>query len=205
MSAKAESGAGALPSGTPISGIIEQLMRACGERGDGTMSLGEVLNRIGRRSFGPLLLVLGLIGLAPISNIPGVVAVIATLDILVAGEMLIGMDSIWIPGALRRRKIRAARLNTILTALRPFARFADRVASPRLGFLTRGAFYYLLTVICFFVALALPAIEMIPLAGLIPNAAIVAVALAITAHDGVWALIAFAFAATTAYGISVAL
>ena len=205
MPAKANSGAQAFHHSTPVSAIVEKLQRACAEHGDGAVAIGELLTRIGRRSFGPLLLILGLIGLAPVSNIPGVVAVIATLDILVAGEMLIGMDHIWIPGAVRRRHISAARLGRILKAVRPYARAIDNIAAPRLSVLTRGVFYYLLTVICFVVALVLPVIEIIPLAGIIPNAALVAVALAITAHDGVWALIAFGFVGLTGYLITLAI
>jgi len=46
---------------------------------------------------------------------------------------------------------------------------------------------------CFLVSIVTPVIEIVPLAGIVPNAAIVAFGLAITAHDGVWAILATAF------------
>jgi hypothetical protein len=54
------------------------------------------------------------------------------------------------------------------------------------------------------VALVTPLIELVPLAGIVPNAAIVAFGLALTAHDGLWALIALGFTGASAYLIFLA-
>ena len=40
-------------------------------------------------------------------------------------------------------------------------------------------------------------LELVPLGGIPPNAAIVAFSLAITARDGLWALLAFCFSGAT--------
>jgi hypothetical protein len=50
--------------------------------------------------------------------------------------------------------------------------------------------------------LVTPIIELVPLAGIVPNAALVAFALAITARDGLWALLAFLFTAASAWLIA---
>jgi hypothetical protein len=188
-----------------LSSVIDQLCAACAEHGRGQITVQEILNRIGRRSFGPVLLVLGLIGVSPVSNIPGVVAVLATIDILVAGELLIGMDHVWIPGFIARRSMNAAKVKRLLEKMRRTAGGIDGLLRPRLTFLTQGPFYYALAATCLVVALALPVIELIPLAGVIPNAALVALALAMTAHDGLWALIALGFTATSGYFTALAL
>jgi hypothetical protein len=203
MPAKAEAG-GRIHHTAYLSHVLDAIGRACAEHPRGKLSIDEIMDCIGRRSFGPIILVLGLIGLAPVSNIPGVVAVLASLDILIAGEFLIGMDHIWIPGVLGRREIGAPRCAKVVRALRAPARMLDRVARPRLTVLTRGPFGYVIALACFVVALLLPIIELIPLAGIIPNAALVALALAITAHDGVWALVALGFLAVTGYLITIA-
>jgi hypothetical protein len=44
-----------------------------------------------------------------------------------------------------------------------------------------------------------PVIELVPLAGIVQNAAIVAFGLALTAHDGIWALIATLITGGTFY------
>ena len=188
-----------------LSAVLDELRRMCAEHPKGRISIGEIMDGIGRRSFGPLILVLGLIGLSPVSNIPGVVAVLALLDILIAGEILVGMDRVWIPGALSRRSMAAARCAKLFDSMRRPARLVDRLVRPRLAFFTRGPFFYVLALVCFLVALVLPVIELIPLAGIIPNAALVAFALAITAHDGLWALIALGFTGVSGYLIALAI
>jgi hypothetical protein len=64
---------------------------------------------------------------------------------------------------------------------------------PRLGWLTRGVFFYVIAVVVLLIGLVTPILELVPLGGIPPNAAVVAFSLAIIAKDGLWALIAFAF------------
>ena len=119
-------------------------------------------------------------------------------------QILIGMDHAWLPGALLRRSIATARMQRAVKAIRPYARFVDGFLGPRLTILTRGVFYYVITAACLLVAVVTPVIELVPLAGIVPNAAIVAFALAITAHDGLWALIALFFTGASIYLIAMA-
>jgi hypothetical protein len=187
-----------------LSGLLDNLEACCIESENDRVKVGELMETVGRRSFGPIILLLGLIGLSPISNIPGVVAVVAALDLIVIGEILIGMDHIWIPGFLARRSISAQNLKRAIKAMRKIARFVDKFLEPRLTFLTQGLGFYALAFVSLLVAIALPFIEIVPLAGIIPNAALVAFGLAITAHDGVWALIGLAIVGLTAYLASMA-
>ena len=73
------------------------------------------------------------------------------------------------------------------------ARFVDHLLRPRLLFLTRGPFYYAIGAMILLVALVTPVLKIVPLGGILPNAALVALALALIAKDGVLALFAFAF------------
>ena len=183
---------------TSMSGLLDHLEECCVKSGE-RVTVAELMRAVGRRSFGPLILLLGLIGLAPISNIPGVVAVVAALDLLVIAEMLIGMDHVWIPGFLARRSMTSAGLKRALTAIRKPAKFVDNFLEPRLTWLTRGLAFYALAAVCLLVAIALPFIELIPFAGIVPNAALVAFGLALTAHDGMWALIGLAIVTVSVY------
>jgi hypothetical protein len=80
----------------------------------------------------------------------------------------------------------------------------DDFLSPRFTRLTTGFFFYVLAALCLLVAIVTPVIELVPLAGIVPNAAIVACGLAITAHDGLWALVAFLFSGASIYLILMA-
>lgn len=184
--------------------IVDLLLIACDRSTDGRVSVRDVMRLIGNRSFGPLLLVPGLIGLSPIGAIPGVPGVMAVIVMIVATQILIGMDHAWLPDGLGRRSIEADRLRRVVNVIHPYARRFDDFLSPRLTLLTRGFFFYVLAALCLAVAIITPIIELVPLAGIVPNAAIVAYALAITAHDGLWALAAFLFTGGSLYLIAMA-
>ena len=184
--------------------VLDLLLRACDEHDHGRVSVADAMRVIGDRSFGPLLLVPGLIGLSPIGAIPGVPGVMAVIVMFVAVQILIGRDHAWLPDTLGRRAIDTARLRRVVKAIHPYARRVDDFLGPRLTHLTTGFFFYVLAALCLLVAIVTPVIELVPLAGIVPNAAIVAYGLAITAHDGLWALVAFLFSGASIYLILMA-
>lgn len=63
--------------------------------GKGVATVADINESLGVRSFGPLLLAAGLIGLTPIGDIPTVLAVIV---VLISGQLLIGLRGFWLPG-----------------------------------------------------------------------------------------------------------
>lgn len=172
-------------------GVLCQLEAASNQVGDdGQVSVAQVMKTLGSRSFGPLLLVPGLIGISPIGAIPFLPAVMALIVFLVAVQILLGMDHVWLPGVLLRRSMAGKRLRQTCSAIRPTARFVDTLLRPRMTVFTRGPFLFVIAALVLAVAVVTPVIEVVPLAGIVPNAAIVAFGLALTADDGIWALIA---------------
>ena len=179
---------------------MRELERTASKVGDeGQVSVTHVMSTLGARSFGPLLLVPGLIGLSPIGAIPGLPAVMALIVFIVAAQILFGMDHAWLPAALMRRSMEGKKLRQVCKAVAPYARLVDRFLRPRFDQLTRGPFLRVIAAFVLIVALVTPVIEIVPLAGIVPNAAIVAFALALTAHDGIWALIATLITGGTFY------
>lgn len=172
--------------------VLDQLVLACKGGRDGQVAVADVQQVIGQRSFGPMLLVPGLIGLSPIGAIPGLPGVMAIIELFFAGQILLGRRNPWLPGVVARRSMSAGRLERGIAAIRPYARWVDRyLLRPRLTILTRGPFFVAIALMCVLLSLIMPIIEVVPLAGIAPNAALTAFGLAVTAHDGVWALAAF--------------
>lgn len=167
--------------------------------GDGDISVGEIVQSVGQRSFGPMLLVPGLIVLSPISGIPGVPTLGAVAVLLIAGQMLIGRKCFWIPGFLSRRKVSQDRMQKARKFLMPIARFVDRLVGPRLSFLTDRPFNYLIAVTCVLIALIMPPLEAIIFANVVTSAAISAFGLALVARDGILAVIAFVLTGGSLY------
>lgn len=184
---------------------LEELLDAIheAEAEGGTVSLAAILDSIGHRSFGPLLLLAGLITVAPlVGDVPGVPTLMAILVLLTAGQLILRRDHIWLPGWLLDRKVRKDRIEKAVDRLRRPARFIDRGTRPRLTRLVRGPGAYAVAVACVLIALAMPPMELVPFSANLAGAALTAFGLALVSRDGVLALIGFAL---TSGGLGVVL
>ena len=177
-----------------LEAVLNTLHSAADGNHDGAaVTVENILDAFGQRSFGPLLLVPGLIGISPIAAIPGVPAFLGVIEALIAGQILIGLTHFWLPRALTARSVTAGRLRKSVNALRPYAHRVDNLLRPRLTVLTRGTAAYVVAFFCLVLAIIMPVIALVPFAGMVPNAAIAAFGLALTAQDGVLAILATLF------------
>ncbi len=176
---------------TTLTELIDKMADASGERE--RVSLDEVLDAIGSRSLGPLLLVAGLITLAPIiGDIPGVPTVMAVLVLLIAGQLLFQREHLWLPRWLLRRSISRPKMQKALEWSRRPARFVDRYIHSRMTHLVEGKGQYLVALTCIAIALAMPLMEVIPFSANFAGLALSAFGLALIARDGALALVALA-------------
>lgn len=172
--------------------LLARIDQECARRE--TITLGLIIDAVAARSFAPLLLVAGLITLAPIiGDIPGVPTLMAVLVLLTAGQMLWQRPGIWLPAFLLRRAIRRKSLQRMLRWARPPARFIDRLLRPRLSWVTARAGRGVIALCCILIALSLPILELIPFSANVAGLALSAFALALIARDGLLGLIAMAF------------
>lgn len=173
---------------------LEQLLARISkssEEGD-PVPMRAALEEIGRRSFGPVLLFAGLITLAPVvGDIPGVPTIMAFFVLLVAGQLLLRQEHFWLPNWLLERSVSRHKLCKSLDWMRRPARFIDKLIRPRLTSLTRGAGVYAIAVCCLLIAVCMPVMEVVPFSANGAGLALTAFGLALMAHDGLLALIAF--------------
>lgn len=180
---------------TNLEQLLDRIEKAAEEE---RVSLGAILERVGRSSFGPLLLVAGLITLAPlIGDIPGVPTIMAMFVLLTAGQLLFRRNYIWLPRWLLKRSVARNKLCKALGWLRRPARFVDRLLRSRLTIFTQGAGIYAIAVGCIVIAAAMPAMELVPFSANGAGAALTAFGLSLLADDGLLALLAFVFTAAT--------
>jgi hypothetical protein len=187
---------------------VEQLLERIGEAEveHDRVTLESVMHEVGERSFGPLLLLAGLITAAPvIGDIPGVPTIMGTFVLLTSGQLLFGRRHLWLPEWLLERSVQRGRLCRAMTWMRRPARFFDRLVRPRLAVLVHGAGMRVIALVCVLVALVMPTMEIVPFTANGAGVAIAAFGLALMARDGLIALIAFAATALTlgavAYGL----
>lgn len=180
---------------------LEDLLDVLDElsEGDGDLAVADIHDQIGRRSFGPALLAIGVLMATPIGGIPFVPTTLAVMVVLITGQLLIGRRRFWLPDVIRRRAVAKDKFRMAIRASRPAASRIDRFIHPRLSVLIRGPAIYVVAAVCFLTAMMTPPLEVIPFAAAVPALAFAAFGLAITARDGALALAAFVFSGGTLY------
>jgi hypothetical protein len=178
---------------------LEALLDLLGKAGEGKerVTIEIMIEAAGRRSFGPLLLVPGLIALSPLSGIPGMPTTVGIMVLVLAGQLLLGRRHFWLPKWLLKRSVSKAKFERALRFLSPLARSIDRMVRPRLRRLTQDGAIYFISVMAILVALTLPPLEFVPFAATTAGAALTAFGLALIAHDGVLVVIAALFYAAS--------
>ena len=179
---------------------LEELLAAIEaiEAPSGRVRFADILDAIGRRSFGPLLLLAGVVTLMPvISGIPGIPLLMACFTLLVCTQLLMGRRTFWLPAWLQRRWVSRTALLKGLGYLHRPARWIDRLLSQRLTFLTSRRGMQASALTCLLVALSMPPMELIPFSANIAGLTLSLFGLALMARDGLLALFGFALAGTS--------
>lgn len=186
-----------------IQQLLDRVEQAAEDRD--RVSVGMIVEEVGRRSFGPLLLVAGLMLASPVSGIPGVPTAFGGLVLFVSLQMLFGRRYFWLPQLLLKRAVSREKLLKALKFLRPPARFIDKGLRPRLRFFVRGTGQTLIAVVCIFISLGTPLMELVPFSATTAGVAIALFGLSITAGDGLLAVPAFLFSLTILWLIQTSL
>jgi hypothetical protein len=173
---------------------LGQLLDQVASKADGErVSLGEILNACGNRSYGPALLLIALIELLPvISAIPGLYVITGSLIIMLAAQLLLMRPYPWLPARLLRFSLSRERLQQSVDWARPWARRIDWLVRPRLTFLVRPPMLNVMAAICILLALLFFPLAIIPASEKALAVPIFFFALALTARDGLLALLGLA-------------
>jgi len=153
---------------------------------DGPVNLEWLLGRLDKRSFGLLLLLLGLLVI-----VPGVASIASLMVVFPSVEMMLGRSRPAFPQFLAKRPFDFERFKLFTARVQPGLRAIEKLSRPRWS-LPRGVAGPLVGAVVFL--LALSAIWPLPLVNIIPGAIIVLVAIAYLQEDGLLLAIAAAAA-----------
>lgn len=151
-----------------------------------TVTLGELMKIMERRSFGAVILLLGLIAISPLTIVPGATWAVAAVTLLFSVQLMFGMRQPWLPKRLLDLKMPRDELEKLARGWRKMAHTADKLTAPRLRFLTRPPFVMGVAILCIVAALITFPLGLIPLGPVLPGVAILLMGIGLTARDGVF-------------------
>lgn len=155
------------------------------------VAVEQVTETLGHKSFASLMLVFSLICTSPASAIPGLTAVVAMIVFFLAGQMIIGRDSIWLPRFILHRRISTSKLCTGIRWLRKPVRFVERFLKERLTFLFRRRWLWLPLILILVLTLFMPFMEVVPTTGSIASGVIALFAAGLLTRDDVLVVASF--------------
>lgn len=164
-------------------------LRDLGE-GEDRVSVRDIRESMGERSFGPFLAIPALIEITPIGGIPGLPTMIALIIVIIAAQLAWGREHMWLPAFLDNRKVDGETLKKGMDWLDRPAGWIDRLLRPRLQQVADGSGLRVVAVLCIVLCFTVPPLELVPFASSIPMGAIALMGLGLMARDGLVILIA---------------
>ncbi|MBK1635712.1 exopolysaccharide biosynthesis protein [Rhodovulum adriaticum] len=116
-----------------LSSLLDDLARLALARDK--IRVADVIDTIGARGFGPLLVMLSAFMILPIGMVPGIPGVAAVLMILIGGRMMTGETRLWIPARLGRVEFTGHLLAVSVARAQPVALWLRPFLAPRLPLL----------------------------------------------------------------------
>lgn len=165
---------------TPVTGATTRTRDAR----DG-LTVQEMLDRVGARSFGAALLVPSLILVSPLSAIPLVPTISGLLILTIATQAFLGRKHLWLPNFLSSRKLRGDQLTRVVQYLRKPAYWLDRNSRDRLRFLSGRPMDRVALFAVMLVAATWPFLELLPMFTSVSAGGVALVAFALMVRDGV--------------------
>lgn len=170
---------------------IEDVLGCVEEAGSNgaRVSVADIIEHIGPGAFAPLMLVPALVMISPLTAMFGVATICGLVIALIALQMVIGSERLWLPGFVLRQTVSSHKVDRVARWFTRPARVVDGMTGRRLPALVDPPLSRFWALLCLFLALVVPAFELVPMSATIIACAIALFALAMLAHDGLLALV----------------
>lgn len=145
-------------------------------------SIGELVDSLGERAFGALMFIFAVPNIIPTP--PGTSAILGLPLIILTWQLMIGRQSLWLPEAIRKRRISREVLGSFVSKVIPVMSKLERVLKPRFSLIVASDLAERAIGFVTF-ALSLVLFLPIPLNNMLPAAAISCIALGLAERDGI--------------------
>lgn len=173
---------------------IQEVLDCVEDAGNGEkrVSVADVVDHIGEGAFAPLMLVPALVIISPVTAVFGVATACGLAIALIAFQMVIGRERLWLPGFVLRQTISSRKLDRVVGWFARPARFVDGLTGRRLTVLVDPPLSRVWALLCMLLALVIPVFELVPMSATIIASAIALFGLAMLARDGLLAILGLA-------------
>jgi len=165
--------------------------------GHSQVELGRLISAFDERSYGPLLLLPGILSVSPMGAIPGMSIVTGALIVLIAGQALVGRPQPWLPKRLLNYEFSRKRLENGIQKSRPIIQRIERLITSRLDFMHTTVVFRIGAAVCLALAASYFPLSLVPMGVAVPGTTIILFSLGWTARDGVLVIAALALSLAT--------
>ena len=173
-------------AGDKADNVVDDLfgtLRADAEKTD-SFSLKDLIDAFGRRAYGPVFFVIGVIAVSPLGAIPGASIFFATAIVVLAAQYALRDGAPVLPGFLAKRSVDGSKVVGALDAVQPYARIAGKLLRERARRFVGGPWVSLPAVALVAFAATMYPLALIPGGVSVPGTAVAIIGLAIAAADG---------------------
>lgn len=176
--------------------LLQRIAQVASDRDE--VYFATIMDALGTRSFGPVLLLIGVILVSPLSGLPGMPTTMGIGLVLISLQLVMGREAFWLPRWLLQRHVASHRLQGALEWLDRPARFIDWWLRPRLSLLASNGGAIVIAAVCLLLGLSMPVMELVPFSATAAGLAVVAFGLALVAIDGLFVILGLFYLLTVA-------
>ena len=173
-----------------ISEIVANILENLEQENDKHVSVGEIAQNLGSRTFGPMILVPGLLAaFPPIGGIPGMSIITSIWIVLIAAQLLFFKQHLWLPKRLTQVEFDRESFKRKTAKLIKWVKKVENIFKSRLSSLTNVPFAQVIALECVILAVAMFPLALVPFGVTLPAITIIFFAIALTMKDGFMAIL----------------
>lgn len=175
-----------MPSGTQKEDLVALIDKIKNNIEGDDVSVADIQEALGRRSFGPLLLIAGLLAILPTGLIPGMGWGTGTIMTVTFAQLLVGAQRLVLPGFIKHRSLKRETVEKTLERVRPWAEWMSRYSGPRLDFLLRAPFLQLVALSGLAMALTMFPLGSVPFGAFPGGVSSIVIGIGLAVRDGLF-------------------
>lgn len=179
----------------PLEAVVDEAIESAH---DGRVTLRDLFEAWGDRSYGPLFIILGFVGGTPLAVVPLAAAVVGAVIAVIALQMALGKAHPWLPDFILERSVSKDKLQSVRDKASPTLEFIDRLITERWSLASNAAVRRVAALAVAILGLLMIPFDLVPFAVAAPSWAVVLFGVAITARDG----LVMTLAAIATFGVA---